>query len=320
MESEASASMPEWDLAAEEELVAIEEAYLAKRKRPNLDQEPGQCSPSHRPKGRRLPDWGSPASEPRSRTNIRNAPGPSDAISNPRNVVWNLAPHVRQVDSKVRHESFTFGGHIVYSRTVPEVEQAAMELLHKIKAKENNMEPVSLGFDIEWKPVFRRGEAPSKAAVMQICMDFTHCYVMHIIHSGIPPILKSLLEDTSSIKVGVCVAGDAAKIWKDYNVSVECLEDLSGLANLKLSVAPRSWSLSSLTEMLTCKELEKPKKIRLGNWEKDFLSKEQLQYAATDAFASWYLYQVLRNFADAKTETNHSEDMNAAESCMIKKI
>jgi len=39
-------------------------------------------------------------------------------------------------------------------------------------------------------------------------------------------------------------------------------------------------------------QLKKPNKIRLGNWESPVLSKEQLEYAATDAFASWYLYQV----------------------------
>jgi hypothetical protein len=39
-------------------------------------------------------------------------------------------------------------------------------------------------------------------------------------------------------------------------------------------------------------QLQKPNKIRLGNWRVDVLSKEQLQYAATDAFASWQLYQV----------------------------
>lgn len=39
-------------------------------------------------------------------------------------------------------------------------------------------------------------------------------------------------------------------------------------------------------------QLKKPKKIRLGNWETPVLSEAQLEYAATDAFASWYLYQV----------------------------
>ena len=40
-------------------------------------------------------------------------------------------------------------------------------------------------------------------------------------------------------------------------------------------------------------QLPKPKKIRLGNWEAKVLSKDQLHYAATDAFASWYLYEVV---------------------------
>ncbi|MCI10597.1 werner syndrome-like exonuclease-like [Trifolium medium] len=31
----------------------------------------------------------------------------------------------------------------------------------------------------------------------------------------------------------------------------------------------------------------------MGNWETPFLSKEQLEYAATDAFASWFLYQII---------------------------
>ncbi|XP_039134043.1 Werner Syndrome-like exonuclease [Dioscorea cayenensis subsp. rotundata] len=311
--SEAAANpMPEWDLAAEKELVAAEKSYLAKRKkRFQIDPASASGSPSHCPKARRLPAWTSLS--PAHRSGDHNALAPTHAIPNSRNGVWNLAPHVRPVNLKVRHQSFNFGGHIVYSRTVPEVEQSARELLQKIKGMEKNMEPVSLGFDIEWKPAFGRGETQNKAAVMQICMDSTHCYVMHIIHTGIPPILKSLLEDTF-IYQGVCVANDATKIWRDYNVRVECLQDLSVLANLKLGGAPRNWSLSSLTETLTCKELEKPKKIRLGNWQTNILSQAQLQYAATDAYVSWYLYQVLRSFSNTKAETNSSENMNNAES------
>jgi hypothetical protein len=46
------------------------------------------------------------------------------------------------------------------------------------------------------------GEPPCKVAVMQLCMEKTVCYVLHIAHSGVPPSLRSLLEDNSSIKVG----------------------------------------------------------------------------------------------------------------------
>lgn len=40
-------------------------------------------------------------------------------------------------------------------------------------------------------------------------------------------------------------------------------------------------------------QLPKPKRIQLGNWEADVLTKDQLQYAATDAFVSRYLYEVV---------------------------
>ncbi|THG13970.1 hypothetical protein TEA_024839 [Camellia sinensis var. sinensis] len=143
------------------------------------------------------------------------------------------------------------------------------------------------------------GVSPGKAAVMQICGDTGHCYVMHIIHSGIPQNLQALLEDPTSVKVGVGIVNDAFKVFKDHNVSIKGLEDLSGLANQKLGGDPKKWSLASLTEMLICKQLPKPEKIRLGNWEADFLSKEQLEYAATDAFVSWYLHQALNCLPDA---------------------
>nr|GEY19881.1 Werner syndrome-like exonuclease [Tanacetum cinerariifolium] len=93
-------------------------------------------------------------------------------------------------------------------------------------------------------------------------------------------------------QVGVGIAGDARKVFKDHNVSVDGLEDLSRLANRKLGGQPKSWGLSSLTEKLTCKQVLKPNKIRLGNWETNPLSPEQLSYAATDAFVSWYLFEV----------------------------
>lgn len=48
---------------------------------------------------------------------------------------------------------------------------------------------------------FFAGIAPGKAAVMQICGDNNYCHVLHIIHSGIPKNLQSLLEDHASLKV-----------------------------------------------------------------------------------------------------------------------
>ncbi|KAJ8751494.1 hypothetical protein K2173_016717 [Erythroxylum novogranatense] len=140
--------------------------------------------------------------------------------------------------------------------------------------------------------------------------EIFYCHVLHIIHSGIIESLRFLLEESMLLKfgrslapVGAGIGSDCRNIFKDYNVSVKAVEDLSYLANRKLGRQPKVWGLRSLIEMLVCKELLKPNKIRLGNWEVDILSKYQLEYAATDAFASWHLYQVLKSLPDAKDST-----------------
>ncbi|KAK8955194.1 Werner Syndrome-like exonuclease [Platanthera guangdongensis] len=205
---------------------------------------------------------------------------------------------------KPKLAAFSFGGRIVYSRTSAEVGRATAEIFHKIEQlKHEADEEISFGFDMEWRPTFKKGHTLRKAAVLQVCMDPSDCYIMHIIHSGVPSILKSLLKNPSFSKVGIGIHGDARKISRDYNVCVTPLVDLSKYANLKLGGAPKNWGLAPLTKMLACRELLKPNKIRMGNWEAKELSEEQLHYAATDAFASWHLYQVLKAIPDRKPES-----------------
>ncbi|KAK4856235.1 hypothetical protein QYF36_015507 [Acer negundo] len=216
---------------------------------------------------------------------------PTSLFSSPPLRPFSLSPC--QANPKMKYPAMRFGGQILYSRTSMEVEKAAAELLQILEAKKGETCQVPIGLDIEWKPIFKRG-AIRKTALMQICANANQCHVMHIIHSGIPPSLQFLLENTAFLKVGVGIGNDAVKVFKDYNVSIKAVEDLSYLAKQKLNGNSQKWGLASLTETLVCKELQKPNKIRLGNWEVDVLSKDQLQYAATDAFASWHLYQCLQ--------------------------
>ncbi|XP_065862743.1 3'-5' exonuclease isoform X2 [Euphorbia lathyris] len=159
-----------------------------------------------------------------------------------------------QANIKMKYPAFKFGGRILYSRTPAEVENAARELLHSFKSKRGETDPVIIGFDIEWRPTFKRGVLPGKAAVMQLCSGTGYCYVMHIVHSGIPESLQFLLEDSTLLKVGVGISGDSGKVFRDYRVSVKAVEDLSFLANKKFGGEPKSWGLQSLTEILVCKE------------------------------------------------------------------
>lgn len=58
---------------------------------------------------------------------------------------------------KMRLPKMNFGGHIVYSRTVTEVEKATAELLKIVETKKKELGQAILGFDIEWRPTFRKG-------------------------------------------------------------------------------------------------------------------------------------------------------------------
>ncbi|CAN7015640.1 unnamed protein product [Brassica oleracea var. botrytis] len=204
--------------------------------------------------------------------------------------------------SRCRAKNFPamrFGGRILYSKTASEVDRRAMQLLKVLDTKKDHSGRAFIGFDIEWRPSFRKGVLPGKVAVVQICVDNSYCDVMQIIHSGIPQSLQHLIEDSSLVKVGIGIDGDSVKLFHDHGVSIKDVEDLSDLANKKIGGGLKKWGLASLTETLVCKELLKPHRIRLGNWEVRPLSKEQLQYAATDAYASWHLYHVLKDLPDA---------------------
>lgn len=57
---------------------------------------------------------------------------------------------------RARHQQISFSGKIVYCRTPSEVEKAAMDIFGKIDSMKVTG-PVSLGFDLEWRPFPRRG-------------------------------------------------------------------------------------------------------------------------------------------------------------------
>jgi werner syndrome-like exonuclease len=58
-----------------------------------------------------------------------------------------------------------------------------------------------------------------------------------------------------SFQVGICIDNDARKMLNGYDVCVKPLMDLSNMANVKLAGPRKRWSLASLTEMITCKEV-----------------------------------------------------------------
>ncbi|CAG8675838.1 9751_t:CDS:2 [Acaulospora colombiana] len=74
----------------------------------------------------------------------------------------------------------------------------------------------SLGFDMEWKPTFIKGDKPNRVAVIQL--------------SGEEDCLQEILEATNIAKIGVGIEGDADKLRKDWGVDISNLIDLSPMA------------------------------------------------------------------------------------------
>lgn len=67
--------------------------------------------------------------------------------------------HVLAVTTKRKLPSFQFKGQINYSDTVLDAENAANELLRQVEAmKAANCSLIPIGFDTEWKVVFKRGK------------------------------------------------------------------------------------------------------------------------------------------------------------------
>lgn len=50
-----------------------------------------------------------------------------------------------------------FGGRILYSKTASEVDKRAMQLLKVLDTKRDESGRAIVGFDIEWRPSFRKG-------------------------------------------------------------------------------------------------------------------------------------------------------------------
>ncbi|KAL7747775.1 hypothetical protein RI367_006899 [Sorochytrium milnesiophthora] len=107
------------------------------------------------------------------------------------------------------------------------------------------------GFDLEWKPNFIPGKDNNRVALMQIaCRDYI--FLFHIIHMPrIPDALVDFLADGRKRKVGVCIGGDAKKLFRDYGLIVNGVEELSKYARAA-DPKIKSCSLQNLMAHFAC--------------------------------------------------------------------
>ncbi|KZV60237.1 ribonuclease H-like protein [Peniophora sp. CONT] len=147
------------------------------------------------------------------------------------------------------------------------------------------------GFDCEFKalPVHR------PMALIQLSNAKTILLIQVSAFSAFPERLKAILEDRSVKKIGHYTESDDMKLRDDYGILAKGLINLMPLARqvdpdfLALHRPGRNVTLAQIVLLYLDRTLPKGP-VRVGNWERNPLTKEQQEYAASDAYCAHEVY------------------------------
>ena len=171
-----------------------------------------------------------------------------------------------------------FPGEIIMINQDNEIAEA-LELLR--------LEPF-IGFDTETKPAFRKGEVYQVSLLQLATPNHALLFRLHSLRDF--SLLKVFFEDESVKKIGVAIRDDIKALQKTFPFDPKGFVELSELAkthNLK------NFGLKGMTEEVL--NLTLSKRAKLSNWEIKDLKKDQILYAATDAWVGREIYIALKN-------------------------
>lgn len=142
------------------------------------------------------------------------------------------------------------------------------------------------GFDTETRPSFRKGKL-YKTALVQIAAS-DKAFLFRINLTGIPDLLVEILEDSDIIKVGVALKHDLISLQKIRSFSPDGFIDLQQYVE---QFGIKDKGLKKLTANILGLRLAKGQQT--SNWESKSLIQKQLEYAATDAWVCYEMYNKL---------------------------
>ncbi|EGO28687.1 hypothetical protein SERLADRAFT_459373, partial [Serpula lacrymans var. lacrymans S7.9] len=171
---------------------------------------------------------------------------------------------------------------------------------HIANAELANLPKGPLGFDLEWRPNFRKGERENPVALVQLANKDTVWLIQVSAMIEFPATLKDILGSDEWVKAGVGIQNDCIKLYRNFSVSTRNCVDLSLLAR---TTDNAHWKgkytnpigLSHLLEIYENFSLPKGK-VQRSNWELLLLDVQQ-EYAANDAHAGYMLYTRLSAMA-----------------------
>jgi hypothetical protein len=174
------------------------------------------------------------------------------------------------------------------------------------------LEEKLLGFDLEWNPRIRAGNANIKdnVSVVQLASPTRVAIFQLAMHKGdtpdtiLPPSLRKIIESDQVIKTGVSIQGDCSRMLKHLGVKARGLIELSHLHNLVtdrynkasgkndvLEISKTGFALAKQVHAHLFLPMFKGQ-VRVSNWHQELRS-DQCTYAATDAWAAVCLFYEL---------------------------
>lgn len=145
-----------------------------------------------------------------------------------------------------------------------------------------------LGFDTETRPSFKKGRTHNVALLQLSTRE--HAVLIRTNLVPIPRFVVDILENENIIKVGVAIKDDINSLNRLVSFKPGGFVDLQQFVK-KFGIEDNG--LKKLVANIMGFRISK--KSQTSNWEQDVLSREQLEYAATDAWVCRQMYEILNN-------------------------
>jgi ribonuclease D len=140
-----------------------------------------------------------------------------------------------------------------------------------------------LGFDTETKPAFRKGK-PHRVALLQLSTN-DQAFLFRINKISLPDFIIDILRNESILKVGVALKDDIAALKKIKPFEPASFVDLQKFVK---DFGIEDNGLKKIVANVLGFRISK--RYQTSNWEQEYLSHEQLGYAATDAWVCYKIY------------------------------
>lgn len=162
-----------------------------------------------------------------------------------------------------------------------------------------------LGFDTESKPMFNKGDVSTGPHLIQLA-SAQHAYLFQV-NAETLTFLKPFFENKHQLKVGFGLKNDIP-LFRKKGIQLHHTLDLAKCFHA--FGFTQTMGLKNAMALLFQLNFPKSKKISTSNWAAKILTRQQVQYAAADAYAPILVFKALSDLgfipsAFAPIETKH---------------